>query len=106
MWLGSSLMIVVGTLLVWYINNLTSAPLDQNFSQIFICFIIRQAFIFTTNIQFDIGENIQDGKNTNKLLLPISTLKSYLFLAMGYQLFENVCKFLIYLTIGLVFLIF
>jgi ABC-2 type transport system permease protein len=103
MWLGSSFMIVSGTLLVWYINSLASDNFTQSFGQIFTYFIIGEAFIFNNSVQFDIGENIQDGKITNKLLLPISVFKFYTFQVFGFQLFENISKLLIYLIIGFIF---
>ncbi len=102
MWLGSSFMIITGTLLVWYINSLSNPNFQTTFSEIFTYFIIGEAFIFNNAVQFDIGENIQDGKITSKIILPISTLKFYTFQVFGYQFFENISKLLIYLSIGFI----
>jgi ABC-2 type transport system permease protein len=104
MWLLSSIVMVVGTLTVWYISYSNQSNFDTNFANIFTYFIIGEAFIFSNAIQYDIGENIQDGRLTTKLLRPTNVFGFYICQAFGYQFFENISKLLLYLTIGFVFL--
>ena len=58
MWLLGSLVMVLGTLLVWYINFSQNPNFQNQFSEIFTYFIVGEALIFGSAIQFDIGENI------------------------------------------------
>ena len=101
MWLLSSIVMVAGTLTVWYINYSSQSNFDTNFSTIFTYFIIGEAFIFSNAIQYDIGENIQDGKLTTKLLRPCNIFGFYICRAFGYQFFENISKLVLYLVIGI-----
>ncbi len=101
-WLLSSVVLVCGALVVWYINFQNNLNSD-GFKEIFTYFVIGESFIFSSAIQFDIGENIQDGKFTSRLLTPTSYIKRYIAFQFGYQLFENLSKMIIYLLIALVF---
>jgi ABC-2 type transport system permease protein len=102
MWLLSNFVMVIGTLTVWYINYANQGNFDNNFSNIFTYFVIGEAFIFSNAIQYDIGENIQDGKLTTKLLRPCNVFGFYVCQAFGYQFFENISKFILYFGIGLI----
>jgi ABC-2 type transport system permease protein len=104
-WLFSSVVMVFGTLIVWYINYSQYnqvGVLDSSFKEIFTYLVVGEGCIFASMIQFDIGENIQDGKFTTKLLIPTSYLKYYIVYQFGYQFFENISKFIIYLSLGLI----
>jgi len=103
MWLASSVVIILGTILIWYINFSGKSNFEVEFSQIFTYFIIGEGLIFGSAIQFDIGENIQDGKITSRLVCPTNCLWYYIFRSFGYQFFENVSKVLIYSFFGLIF---
>ena len=103
MWLLGSLVMVLGTILVWYINFSGKSNFEIEFSQVFTYFIVGEALIFGSAIQFDIGENIQDGKLISRLLRPTDCLFYYVCRAFGYQFFENISKLLIYSFIGLIF---
>ena len=100
-WLLSSIVLVLGTLIVWYINYSQSGVLSPDFKEIFTYFVIGEGFIFASTIQFDIGENIKDGKFSNKLLMPTNYLKYYFCYQFGYQLFENLSKLIVYLGLAL-----
>lgn len=86
MWLGSSVVMILGTILVWYINFSGKSNFEMEFSQIFTYFIIGEGLIFGNSIQFDIGEDIQDGKIISELLRPTDCLWYYIFRAFGYKL--------------------
>jgi ABC-2 type transport system permease protein len=101
-WLLSSVVLILGTLIIWYINYSQSGVLSPDFREIFTYFVIGEAFIFASAIQFDIGESIQKGKFTNRLMMPTSYLKYYCFYQFGYQLFENLSKLIIYLILALI----
>ena len=101
-WLLSSVVLVLGALIVWYINFQNNLNSD-GFKEIFTYFIIGESFIFSSAIQFDIGENIQDGKFTSRLLSPTNYIKRYIAFQFGYQLFENLSKMILYLLIAFIF---
>ena len=103
MWLAGSVVTVLATILVWYINLQGKTTFEADFSQLFTYLIIGESFIFSTAIQFDIGENIQDGKITTKLLRPTNIFSYYLINVFGYQFFENVSKLVLYFLFALIF---
>jgi ABC-2 type transport system permease protein len=102
MWLLSSVITMAGMIFVWYISYFRNDNLLE-FSSIFTYFIIGEAFIFSSAIQYDIGENILDGKITTKLLRPSNVFGFYICNSFGYQLFENLIRTSIYLSIALIF---
>ena len=99
MWLLSSLVQVSGVLFVWFINKNESI----NFSTIFTYLIMGEAFLLSSAVTYDIGENIQDGKIITKLLRPTNVFGFYFAQAFGYQFFENCSKCIIYLSIAFIF---
>jgi ABC-2 type transport system permease protein len=101
-WLAGSIVLVIGTLVVWYINYTQQGALSSDFREIFTYFIVGEGCIFVSAIQFDLGEDIQSGKISNRLLLPTDTFLAYSIYQFGYQLFENVSKFVIYLLLALI----
>ena len=103
-WLLSSFVSIAGTLVVWYISFFQNGSLNViGFKEIFTYLIIGEACIFSSAIQYDIGEDILKGDLTTKILLPTDYLLRYFFYQFGYQLFENLSKAFLYLIIGLVF---
>ena len=100
-WLLSSIVLVFGTLTVWYINLNNNQNLTD-FKYIFTYFVIGESFILNTSIQFNIGEDIEEGKFTNKLLLPTSFFQQYISRQFGHHLFENLAKMFLYLSIALI----
>ena len=101
MWLLSSITTTLGLIFVWYTNYFQANNLNE-FPNIFTYFVIGEAFIFSTAIQYDIGENILDGKITSKLLRPTNIFGFYTVNAFGYQLFENLARIIIYSTISII----
>ena len=99
MWLLSSFVQVAGVLMVWFISSNETA----DFNTIFTYLVIGEAFLFSSAVTYDIGENIQDGKIVSKLLRPTNLFGFYFTQAIGYQIFENLSKCIIYLTVAGIF---
>ncbi len=102
MWLLSSFVLIISMIFVWYINYTKTGDL-QLFRELFTYFVVAEAFVFGSAIQYDIGENIQDGKFTTKLLRPTNVFGFYFLNATGYQFFENISKLVIYSLFAILF---
>ena len=92
-----SVILVLGTLTVWFVNK------DIDFREIFTYIVVGEAVIFPCAIQYHIGEAIQDGKFSSRLMMPSSYLKYYAFYSFGQQLFENLSRFGIYCVLTIIF---
>lgn len=101
-WLLSSVVIVMATLVIWNVS-LSNGTGPGTFSEMFTYLIVAEIFIFNNMVQFDIGEEIQNGKISSRLILPVHPLKYYVVRSFGYQFFENSTKSFIYFFIAVFF---
>jgi ABC-2 type transport system permease protein len=90
MWILTTFVQLGATLLVYFI-------LDKNsFNTNFTYLIVGTGFIFNSLAEYSIGDDIQKGKFSARLMQPTNVFGYYFFRCFGAELLENLAKIALY----------